>query len=264
MTEPGEIEASRVVNRPMRDALRRGRLRRRARRDPHRHPPRSSAEIRAAELHRSRLEAQREDLAKGTGRYRDHPVAQALRELSAAENNVARLERNLRGSGRSRKDKRVWRAELQEWRPQLAAAARDVANLTAPEVARLDTDEQRLRKRLDSLWRQRESYQSWASRYPEAEGRLDQLAAEVTSIDDSLDRKPPGRDLPPSLHPDRWAHLTRGQDRPVGLDLGRYVNLLCSRPTVTRFSKACNGPEALWGGQTPDFAGYVRPNERLG
>jgi hypothetical protein len=103
----------------------------------------------------------------------------------------------------------------------MAAAARNVADLTAPEVARLDQDEQRLQKRLDGLWRQRETYRSWASRHPEAEGRLDALSVEITSLDDALDRKPPGRNLPPSLQPDRWAQLARGQGRDLGLDLGR-------------------------------------------
>jgi hypothetical protein len=221
MTDPLDVENSRTVARPMRDALRHGRLV--AERDailaviPH--DP--SAEVRAAELQRSRLEKEREDLANGTGRYRDHPIAHALRELSSAESNIARLERNLSRSGRPWKDKRAWRVELQEWRPKLAVAARDVADLTAPELARLDKDDQRLRKRLDGLCHQRQTYQSWASRHPEAEGRLDQLAVEVASLEDSLDRKPPGRDLPPSLQPDRWAQLMRGQDRTLRLDLGR-------------------------------------------
>jgi len=221
MTDPVAIEASRFVNRPMRDALRHGRLV--AERDailaviPH--DP--SAEIRAAELQRSRLEKDRKDLATGAGRYRDHPVAHALLERSVAESNVARLERNLGGSVRSRKDKRAWRAELDGWRSKLTAAARDIDNLAAPELARLDKEEQHLRTHLDGLWRQHESYQSWASRHSEAERRLNNLTIEIDSLGHALDRKPPGPELPPSLRPDRWAQMTRGQDRNLGLDLGR-------------------------------------------
>jgi len=220
MTDPAEIEASRFVTRPMRDALRHGRLlaEREAILAVIPHDP--SAEIRAAELQRSRLEKDRKDLATGAGRYLDHPVAHALRELSVAERNVARVERNLGGSA-GRKDKRAWRAELDEWRPKVASAARLIADLTAPERARLDNDEEHLRKHLDGVWRQHEAYQSWASRHPEAERRLNHLTMEIDSLDDALDRKPPGRDLPPGLRPDRWAQMTRGQDRDLGLDLGR-------------------------------------------
>ena len=134
---------------------------------------------------------------------------------------MARLERNLSGSGRSWKQKRAWRAELEQLRPKLAAAARAVADLSAPELDRLDKDDQRLQERVDGLWERHGTYQSWASRHPEAEGRLDALSVEIASLDDALDRKPHARDLPPSLQPDRWAQLARGKGRDLGLDLGR-------------------------------------------
>jgi hypothetical protein len=63
--------------------------------------------------------------------------------------------------------------------------------------------------RHEAVDHQSQTYQSWASRHPEAEGRLDQLAVEVASLEGPLDRKPPGRDLLPSLQPDRWAQLVR-------------------------------------------------------
>jgi hypothetical protein len=221
MTNPLDAENSRSVARPMRDALRHGRLV--AERDAILAviPPDPSAEIRAVELQRSRLDKERDELAKGTGRYRAHPVAQAIRTLAGAESDVARLERNLSGSGRNRKQKRAWRAELEQSRLKVAVGAGNVAHLTGPELARLDQDDQRLQKRLDGFWQQRETYRSWASRHPEAEGRLDALSVEITSLDAALGDKPPGRDLPPSLQPERWAQLARGQDRDLGLDLGR-------------------------------------------
>ena len=212
---------SRAVARPVRDALRRGRLV--AERDAILAvaPADPTAQIRAAELQRSRLEAEGKDLAKGTGRYRDHPVAEARDELSRAESNVARLERNLSRSRRSRKERRAWRSELEEWRPKLAAARRDVADVTAPELARLYKEHQGLQKRLDDLWRQRENYQARAASHPEAERRLDHLSAEIALLDQADDRTAPSRDLPASLQPERWAQLARSQDRRRGLDLGR-------------------------------------------
>lgn len=99
--------------------------------------------IHAGELQRDRLETERDDLAKAAGGFRNHPVANALRELRTAEANVMRLEANLR-SGAFRKAKRVWRADLGEWRPKLTAAAREVGDLTGAELARLDKDESRL------------------------------------------------------------------------------------------------------------------------
>ena len=203
----------------MRDALRHGRLVAERNAILAVVPADPIAEIRTAELQRSRLEAEREHLAKGTGRYRDHPVAQALGELRRTESNVARLERNL-GGGRSRKERRAWRTGLEEWRPKLAAAVRDVGEVSAPELARIDREEQGLQKRLAGLWLRRDTYQSWAARHPEAEGRLEHLNAEIGSLDQVLDRKAPSRDLPRSLQPERWAELARSQDRSLGLDLG--------------------------------------------
>lgn len=220
MTNPVDIEASRTVARPMREALRHGRLV--AERDAILAviPRDPSVDIRAAELQRRRLEAEREDLAKGAGRYRDHPVAQALQELSHAESNVARLQRNLNAGG-PRKDRRVWRSGLNEWRPKLAAAVREVAAVTATELARLGKEEQDLAKRLSALREQRANHASWTARHPEAERRLDQVASEIASFGEPLQRNPAGRDRPPRVQPDRWERLAHSQDRDLGLDLGR-------------------------------------------
>ena len=87
-------------------------------------PPDPAAEIRAVELRRSRLQRQREDLAAGEGRYRDHPVAHAIWELHQAEVNVASLERNLTGSRSSRAQRRTWRSEFADWRSNHATASR--------------------------------------------------------------------------------------------------------------------------------------------
>ena len=219
VSDPLEAEVSRAVARPMRDALRHGRLV--AERDAILAvvPANPTAEIRAAELQRSRLDAEREHLAKGTGRYRDHPVRQALGELRLAESNVARLQRNLAGC-RSRKERKAWEADLEEWRRKLAAAARDLAEVSDPELTRLDKEEQGLQRRLTGLWSRREKYESWAARHPEAERRLEHLNAEIGPLDQILDRKGPGRDLPQSLQPERWAELAHSQDRSLGLDLG--------------------------------------------
>jgi len=221
MTNPAEIEASRIVNRPMRDALRHARLL--AERDailaviPH--DP--STEIRAAELQRSFVDKDRKDLAAGTGRYRDHPVAHALEGLNVAESNVARLERNLSEPRVLRKQRRAWNAALVEWRTDLASAARKVRELTAPELARLDKEEDGLQQRLSGLWNQRESYKSWASQQPEAERRLDYLTAEIGAVDDLAGRTQQGRTLPRSLDPDRRAQRVPDRGRSLDLDLGR-------------------------------------------
>lgn len=96
VTDPLSAEMSPSVTRPVRDALRRGRLV--AERDAILAvvPPDPSAHIRTDELQRSRLQRDRDGLAAGKGRYRDHPVADAIRELHHAEVNIARLERRPR------------------------------------------------------------------------------------------------------------------------------------------------------------------------
>ena len=95
VTDPLSAETSPSVARSMRDALRRGRLVAECNAILAVVPPDPSVHIRAAELRRSRLQRDRDDLAAGRGRYRDHPVAHAIRELNHAEVNIARLERNL-------------------------------------------------------------------------------------------------------------------------------------------------------------------------
>ena len=73
VTDPLSAETSPSVARSMRDALHRGRLV--AERDAILAvvPPDPSAHIWAAEVQRSRLQRDRDDLVSGRGRYRDHP-----------------------------------------------------------------------------------------------------------------------------------------------------------------------------------------------
>jgi conjugative relaxase-like TrwC/TraI family protein len=111
-TDPLSAETSPSVTRPMRDALRRGRLVAEREVILAVVPPDPSVHIRAAELQRSRLQRDRDDLAAGRGRYRDHLVARAVRNLHHAEVNIARLERNLAGSRSPRAQRRTWRSEL--------------------------------------------------------------------------------------------------------------------------------------------------------
>ena len=73
VTDPVSPELSPTVAPPMRDALRRGRLVAERKAILAVVPPDPSAHIRAAELQRSRLQRDRDDLAAGRGRYRDHP-----------------------------------------------------------------------------------------------------------------------------------------------------------------------------------------------
>ena len=218
VTDPLEVERSPSVARPMRDALRRGRLLADREAILAVAPPDPSAHIRAAELQRGRLQREREDLAAGKGRYRDHSVSDALWERRQAENNLARIQRDLSRSGTPRADRRRWRAELVGWQPRLAAANRAVADISTPEITRIAEEERNLEERLSDLWAQRETHQRWASEHPEAAHRLDYLAAEINSLNRSL-----GDD---SLRPDRGRgfdeRLARVvPERGLGIDLGR-------------------------------------------
>lgn len=115
-------------------------------------PPDPAVHIRAAELQRGRLQREREDLAAGNGRYRDHPVAHAIWELHHAEVNIARLERNLAESRPSRPIRKMWRSELADRRSRSVLAARAVEELSAPALARVDTEKRGRSERLFSLW----------------------------------------------------------------------------------------------------------------
>jgi hypothetical protein len=220
ITDPRSAELSPTVARPMRDALRRGRLLAERAAIVAVAPADPSAHIRATELQRTRLQHEREALAAGEGRYRDHPVAHALWERRQAEINIARIERNLASSGFPRAERRRWRAELAAWRPHLAAATGAVAEISAPEITRIDKEDRKLDERLADLWAQRETHQRWASEHPEAAHRLDYLADEIDSLSRSLGDH--------SLRPDRargfderTARVARiAHERSLGIDLG--------------------------------------------
>ncbi|MDQ6838132.1 MAG: AAA family ATPase [Actinomycetota bacterium] len=186
VTDPAAVEASLQVARPMREALRRGRLAVERAAIVAVIPPDPSAEIRDVEQQRARISAEREDLAAGTGRYRSGPIAHAVGELQRAEMNVARLERNVSRSGASRKDRRHRRAELDDWRGRRVGAARELSSLTAPDAARLDADERQLTGRLPGLWKQQAAHQTWVARHPEAARRLDDLITDIEVIDRRL------------------------------------------------------------------------------
>ena len=86
-TDPAAVEASQRVARPMRDALRRGRLTAEQAAIAAVIPPDPSAEIPTVEKDLRRIHRQREDLTAGTGRYADGPVGHAVWELGQAEMN---------------------------------------------------------------------------------------------------------------------------------------------------------------------------------
>jgi conjugative relaxase-like TrwC/TraI family protein len=186
VTDPLSAEISPSVARPMRDALRRGRLVAEREAVLAVVPPDPAAHIRAAEAQRSRLQREREDLAAGKGRFRDHPVAHAIWERHQAEGNIARLERNLARSRTSRAERRMWRSELVDWRSNHATASRAVEDLSTPELAGIEDEERRLGERLTGLWEQHETHQRWAAEHPEASRRLDQLAVDIDALDARL------------------------------------------------------------------------------
>ena len=214
VTDPLSAEISQSVERPMRDALRRGRLAAEREAILAVVPPDPSAHIRAAELQRSRLQRERDELAAGKGRYRDHPVAHAIWRLHQAEVIIARVERSLAESRPSRPIRKMWRSELVDWRSNSVSAARAVEELRAPELARIDTEERGLDQRLSGLWEQREAHQRWADDHPEASRRLDHLGADLDALDVRLDHS--------RLADDRARGVeTRGVvlDRGLGIDL---------------------------------------------
>jgi hypothetical protein len=91
LTDPTAVEAGTRVAKPMRDALRRGRLAAERAAIAAVVPLDSTAEINASERQLARLRGQRRALATGTGPYRDGPVGHAVWELRQAEIQVGRL-----------------------------------------------------------------------------------------------------------------------------------------------------------------------------
>ena len=176
--------------------------------------PTPAAHIRTAELQRSRLQRDRDDLAAGKGRYRDHPVAQAFRELHQAEVNIARLEHNLAGGRTSRTQRRTWRSELADWRSKHATAARAIEDLSAPESARIAKEERGLDERLSGLSEQRETHRRWADDHPEVSRRLDHLAADIDTLDARLDHGRSANDRARAVEPPGVV-----LDRGFGMDL---------------------------------------------
>ena len=188
VTDPFAAEMSPSVARPLRDALRRGRLVAEREAILAVIPPDPTVQIRAVELQRSRLGGERQDLAAGEGRYRDHPVGHAARELHRAEVNIARLERNLGGPHTSRAMRKAWRSELADWRSKSATASRAVVDLSAHELARIDKEERGVEDRLSGLRERHDTHQRWSAEHPEAARRLDHLAGEIDTLGARVDQ----------------------------------------------------------------------------
>jgi len=220
-TDPAAVEASQRVARPMRDALRRGRLAAERAAIAAVIPPDPSAELRTVEKDLRRIHRQREDLAAGTGRYADRPIGRAVWELGQAEMNVARLKRDLDRSNASRRDRRRSRAELEEWQERHRAVSRAVAATAAPEAARLDAEEDRLTGRLPELREQQANHRDWVAEHPEAARRLDGLSTEIQALDERLQR---GRGVPTRGRglgrPGSWTPPPPARERDLGIDLG--------------------------------------------
>jgi conjugative relaxase-like TrwC/TraI family protein len=221
VTDPAAVEANQRVARPMRDALRRGRLAAERAAIAAVIPPDPSTEMLTVERALKRIHSQRQDLAAGKGRYAEGPVGHAVWELDQADMNIARLKRDLDRSDASRKDRRRYRVELADWQERQRAASRAVAALTAPEASRLVGEENRLTRRLSALCDQQANHRYWGAEHPEAARRLDGLARDIEALDERLQRARgvpqramglgrPGASTPPPL--------TR--ERELGIDLG--------------------------------------------
>jgi DNA repair exonuclease SbcCD ATPase subunit len=220
-TDPAAVEASRRVARPMRDALRRGRLAAERAAIAAVIPPDPSAEIRTVDKDLRRIHRQRQDLAAGTGRYVDGPIGHALWEVGQAEMNIARLKRDLDRSDASRRDRRRSRAELGEWQERHREVSRAVAATAAPEAGSLGAEEDRLTGRLPELKEQQANHRDWVAKHPEAARRLENFAAEIEALDARQQR---GRDVPTRgmglKRPGSWTPPPVTRERDLGIDLG--------------------------------------------
>ena len=220
-TDPAAVEASQRVARPMRDALRRGRLAAERAAIAAVIPPDPSAEILTVEKDLGRILRQREDLAAGKGRYADGPVGRAIWERGQAEMNIARLKRDLDRSDASRKDRRRARAELGDWQERQRTTSRAVEALAVPEASRLDAEESRLTGRRSALSMQQDIHRDWVAEHPEAARRLDHLARDINALDERLQR---GRGVPErGLGRGRlgsWTPPPVATERELGMDLG--------------------------------------------
>ncbi|MDP1804469.1 MAG: hypothetical protein Q8K72_04830, partial [Acidimicrobiales bacterium] len=217
---PAAVEARMRVARPMRDALRRGRLTAERAAIAAVIPPDPTAGIKATERQLNRLRGQRRELATGTGPYRDGPVGHAVWELHQAEMNVGRLQREIDRSDATRKDRRRLRSKLAKAQGHGIAAGRGLAALTAPELAQLDAEEERLTGHLAQLQEQATEYGRWVLRHPEAARRIDQLGTEIEALDERLQRGRGARDRAVGL--DRhgpWREPAVVPERDFGIDL---------------------------------------------
>jgi conjugative relaxase-like TrwC/TraI family protein len=218
-TDARAVEATNRVPLPMRSALRRAHLAAEVAAITAVMPYDPSAELAAVERERRFLYRQRDDLAKGKGRYRVTPIGDAMWELAQVEMNIRRLEHNLQRRDATRKDRRGWRSELGEWHQRHAAAAADAESRAGPERARLDLADDRLDHRLDVLREQQERRSAWEEQHPEAALRVETITGEIERLDAGLDRARTAGARPVALE----GPLARHRPPPVvepGLDLG--------------------------------------------
>ena len=113
------------------------------------------------------------------------------------------------------REKRALRAELPERRRVLTAARRKLAEVTAPEHARLDAEEKRLTDRLAALRDDSKAYDRWSAAHPETARRLHFLKTEIAST--SPVQEPPGASVEWAR---RWEQVARQQSQSLGMDLG--------------------------------------------
>lgn len=134
-----------------------------------------------------------------------HPVSHALWELRQAEISIAGIEANVACSGTTRADRRRWRTELADWEPKHAVAVRAVADLSGPEIARIDVEDRKVGVRLPDLWGQRETHQRWAERASRGGS-----PPRPPHQRNRLPEQEPGRRRPPS-RPRPWLRRTPGE-----------------------------------------------------
>jgi hypothetical protein len=95
-----------------------------------------------------------------------------------------------------------------------------VADIAAPEIARIDEEERTVDEHLSDLWAQRETHQSWAGIHPEAAHRLDHLAGEIELLSRSLGDDPLRPDGVRDLNERMVRIIGPMQGRSLGIDLG--------------------------------------------
>jgi DNA repair exonuclease SbcCD ATPase subunit len=163
---------------------------------------------------------QRRALAVGGGRYADTAVGAAARELAEARRQREWTEALAVSRSEPRRRRRSFAKEAELWGQREAEIQQRWQRLARPELARLDREENSVRRADETLCERVRNRSEWLERHPEAASRIARLEREIETLEYVMD--PEHAVFEPSVaRQPRVGTVERGREiEPPSIELG--------------------------------------------